>query len=64
MYRLSPKNVTHIVNTLKMAKEDMKHAENPHLLDDEIETFSSILAVMEASDQKFVYIVGRDPEKI
>lgn len=63
MYRLNPTNIQRIIVALERAEKQIGTT-NRQFFKDELETFKSIYAVMGASNQDYVYILGRDPNKI
>ncbi len=60
MYKLEPHDVKRIIEAIndKITLSDYTD------FDGLLETFKSIYAVMQASNQSCVYIVGRDPNKL
>lgn len=60
MYRWSPDDIENLKKALNLYM-----SQNPSLsLKNLNEDLVSILAVMESTNQDFVYIVGRDPNKV
>jgi len=64
MYRWSPSDIEALKDSINWMASELSN-DSPRLktLRDLNEDLGSILAVMESTNQDYVYIVGRDPNK-
>lgn len=61
MYRWSPSDIETLKNAVNIKACETGSTPQLKQLNEEL---GSILAVMESTNQDFVYIVGRDPNKV
>lgn len=66
MYRLNPQNVDCIIQCLELVKKYrlVGYDKGEAILNDNLEQFKSIQLVMGMTNQDYVYIAGRDPNKL